>query len=233
MSLKVVLFSFHGVVINDETIHQKLIDEILLQENLRPSTLDYQQLCMGKSDRACLGEILARRGRVVTPAYLNQLVQQQSGSYRAAASQWDCLPLYEHLETFLQQLESQSILRGIVAGAQQQDIEYVLQRAGLNPYFNLVVGERESLNSKPAPDSYIYALERLQAEYPQQQIQSHNCLAIENTPNGITAAQRAGMQVVGIANTYPLHMLQRQANWVVDNFTEIELDRVTRVLAHS
>jgi hypothetical protein len=39
------------------------------------------------------------------------------------------------------------------------------------------------------------------------------------------------MQVVGIANTYPLHMLQRRANWTVDYLSQIELDRVERILS--
>ena len=48
-----------------------------------------------------------------------------------------------------------------------------------------------------------------------------------------TTAKRAKIQVVGIANIYPLHMLQRQANWTVDDFLEIELDRVDQVLSQS
>ena len=59
------------------------------------------------------------------------------------------------------------------------------------------------------------------------------CLAIEDTFVGIAAAKKAGMQVVGISHTYPLHMLQRQANWTVDDFLEIELDRVEQVLSQS
>jgi beta-phosphoglucomutase-like phosphatase (HAD superfamily) len=55
------------------------------------------------------------------------------------------------------------------------------------------------------------------------------CLAIEDTFAGIEAAKRAGMQVVGVANTYPFHMLQRQASWTVDYLNELEFDRVQQV----
>ncbi|NES83297.1 MAG: HAD family phosphatase, partial [Moorea sp. SIO2B7] len=34
MSLKAVLFDFNGVIINDEPIHEKLIEEIIIGENL-------------------------------------------------------------------------------------------------------------------------------------------------------------------------------------------------------
>ena len=68
---------------------------------------------------------------------------------------------------------------------------------------------------------------------PSLNLKPAQCLAIEDTPAGITAAKQAGMQVVGIANTYPLHMLQRQADWTVDYLNEIELDRVKKVLTQT
>ena len=34
------------------------------------------------------------------------------------------------------------------------------------------------------------------------------------------------MQVVAVANTYPFHMLQRQANLTVDYLTDLELERI-------
>lgn len=59
MVLKVVLFDFNGVIINDEPIHRQLIDEILLAENLRPATYqEHQEFCLGRSDRVCLRTIL-------------------------------------------------------------------------------------------------------------------------------------------------------------------------------
>ncbi len=50
MGLKAIIFDFNGVIINDEAIHQQLIDDLLLGENLRPSGKEYQQICLGKSD---------------------------------------------------------------------------------------------------------------------------------------------------------------------------------------
>ncbi|PAX47618.1 HAD family hydrolase, partial [Brunnivagina elsteri CCALA 953] len=57
------------------------------------------------------------------------------------------------------------------------------------------------------------------------------CMAKEDTPAGIQAAKRAGMQVLAVANTYPFHMLQRQANWTVDYLSDLELERVIETFA--
>jgi phosphoglycolate phosphatase/beta-phosphoglucomutase len=37
------------------------------------------------------------------------------------------------------------------------------------------------------------------------------------------------MQVVGVANTYPFHMLQRCCNWTVDYLSDLELERVQKI----
>ncbi|NEQ85763.1 MAG: HAD family phosphatase, partial [Moorea sp. SIO2I5] len=47
MTLKAVLFDFNGVIINDEPIHEKLIEEIIIEENLRPDPEEFRQVCTG------------------------------------------------------------------------------------------------------------------------------------------------------------------------------------------
>ncbi|WP_263975358.1 HAD family hydrolase [Leptolyngbya sp. 7M] len=67
--------------------------------------------------------------------------------------------------------------------------------------------------------------------YPSLNLKPAECLAIEDTPAGIQAAKAAGMQVVGVANSYPFHMMQRQANWAVDYLSDLEFERVRQVFA--
>ena len=72
----------------------------------------------------------------------------------------------------------------------------------------------------------MLAVERLNQQFPSLALHPYECLVIEDSFPGIEAAKRAGMPVVGIANTYPYHMMQRQSNWAIDYFTDLELDRV-------
>jgi len=62
-------------------------------------------------------------------------------------------------------------------------------------------------------------VERLNQQYPNLDLQPWECLAIEDTQLGF--AKRAGCRWL-VANTYPLHMLQRQANWTVDYLCDLE-----------
>ncbi|MGL6137661.1 MAG: HAD family phosphatase, partial [Planktothrix sp.] len=53
MGLKAVLFDFNGIIINDESIHEQLIAELLLSENLRSKPEEIRKFSLGRSDRAC------------------------------------------------------------------------------------------------------------------------------------------------------------------------------------
>lgn len=231
MSLKAVLFDFNGVIINDEPLHEKLIEQILIEENLRLIPGEFRQVCLGRSDRVCLQDLLTRRGRVVTENYLNQLMKRKAQEYLQQIKKIKKLPLYPGLEDLIFQLRSRALKLAVVSGAIRCEIELVLNRATLNEYFTVIIAGDDITTSKPEPDGYLLAVERLNQMYPGLNLQASECLAIEDTPAGILAAKQAKIGVVAVANTYPFHMLQRQANWTVDYLWDLELERVQQVFA--
>ncbi|MBF2080211.1 MAG: HAD family phosphatase [Synechococcales cyanobacterium T60_A2020_003] len=231
MTLKAVLFDFNGVIINDERIHEQLLNDILLGENLRLRPGEYQQVCLGRSDRACLKDLLMRQGRVVSDDYLSQLVLKKTQAYQAQLAQLDVLPTFPGLTDFIYQLRVAHISLAIVSGAVRAEIELVLQRAKLADYFSVIVAGDEISSSKPDPDGYLLAVERLNQLNPTLKLKPSECLALEDTFAGIQAAKKAGISVVGVANTYPFHMMQRRANWAVDYLNELELERIQRWFA--
>lgn len=229
MSLKAVIFDFNGVIIKDESIHLQLIDEILVEENLQPQKVSERQASLGRSDRACFQELLANRGRVATEEYLTQLLNRKAQAYALEIEKQEKLPIYPGVEDLIYQVRSRNLKIGLVSGAIGKEIELILNRAKLAEHFQVIVSGDDITTSKPKPDGYLLAVERLNQKYPELSLQPQECLAIEDTPAGIQAAKRANMQVVGVANTYPFHMLQRCCNWTVDYLTDLELERVQEV----
>ncbi|MEO1429634.1 MAG: HAD family phosphatase [Cyanobacteria bacterium J06632_19] len=227
--IKAVIFDFNGVIINDERIHQQLIEEILLAENLVLKPGEYLNICLGRSHRACLRYILANRGRVVSEEYLTKLQQKKAQSYVKQIEALEKLPLYPGLKDLIYQLRSSNLKLAIVSGAISQEIDFILEKAELAQYFQIIVTADDVTTSKPKPDGYLLAVEGLSQEHPELNLQASECLAIEDSLLGIQAAKAAGIKVVGVANTYPFHMLQRQANWTVDYLNELELERIEKL----
>lgn len=228
MTLRAVLFEFNGVIINDDLIRQQIIEQILIEENLRPQPREFRKVCLGRSDRTCLADLLNRRGRVVSESYLNQLLQRKAVAYQQQIEKQD-VKFYSGLEDLLFQLQSRSLKSAIVTGASFSEVQLGLNRAHLAKYFPLVVAGDQVKTSKPETDAYLLAVERLNELYPDLNLQLSQCLAVESTLAGIQGAKKAGMKVVGVANIYPFHMLQRQANWTVDYLYDLDMDRVQQV----
>ena len=231
MSLKAVLFDFNGIIIDDEAIHQDAIAQILLEENLRPDVRQYWQLCLGRSDRACLNNLFSQRGRVLTEEALQQLIERKAKLYRQKLEATHPLPLYPDLNDLMFKIRAAQLSLAIVSGALASEIEWVLEQTQLRQYFSVIVAGDDLQASKPEPDGYLLAVEQLNQANPKLNLQPSQCLAIEDSFAGIESAKRAGIPVVGVAHTYPFHMLQRQANWTVDYLLDIELDRIQETYA--
>lgn len=231
MTLKAVLFDFNGVIINDEALNQKLIAQILVEENLCPKPGEDREVCLGRSDRACLGALLNSRGRVVSETQLLELLKRKARAYEQERLLE--LPLYPGLEDLIFQLRSRSLKLALVSETMRSEVDIVLSRANLAEYFTVIVTGDDVVASLPEPDGYLLTVERLNQQNPDLNLQPCECLMIEDTLTGIAAAKRAGIPVVGVANTYPFHMLQRQANWTVDYLCDLEIDRVQQVYSRT
>jgi HAD superfamily hydrolase (TIGR01509 family) len=231
--LKAVLFDFNGVIINDEPLHEKLIEQILIEENLVLKPGEFRQICLGRSDRVCLGELLSRRGRIVNDSYLEELTVRKSRYYQQQLAALEKLPIYPGLDDLIFNLRAAQIKLAIVSGALRSEIDLVLNRANLSQHFTVIVSGDDGVASKPEPDGYLLAIERFNQQNAGIALKPSNCLAIEDTFPGIQAAKQAGMQVVGVANSYPFHMMQRQANWALDYLFDLELERVQQLYANT
>ncbi len=109
--------------------------------------------------------------------------------YRAAMQ--DCLTdhLVPGIAEFLRRMKGAPI--GLASNAERANIDFVLDRAGLRPYFGAIADASEVAHAKPAPDLFLLAAERMG-------VPPRNCIVFEDSPTGVTAARAAGMRVAGI-----------------------------------
>ena len=80
----------------------------------------------------------------------------------------------------------------------------------------VVCGDDTKLaNGKPAPDIFILCAARLG-------INPSDCLAFEDSPNGVQAACAAGMSVVGINSQYVADGGLSDADIVIDDYADLD-----------
>jgi beta-phosphoglucomutase len=228
MALKVILFDFNGVIMDDEPIHAQLIQDVIASENMRCSAEDAQRF-IGRSDRACLQDFFGLQGRVLTPESLKKLLSQKTLAYRQRIQELGELPLFAGIRELIATFKSFDLKLGIVSGAQRGEIELVLAQAQLQDAFEVIVGSEDISTSKPSPEGYRQAVKQFSDLYPELNLQPSDCLAIEDSFPGLEAAISAQIPVVGVAHTYPFHMLQRRANWAIDGLKDLEVARLVQL----
>ncbi len=84
---------------------------------------------------------------------------------------------------------------GLASSSNREIIELFLQESGLAREFSAVVSSEEVPRGKPAPDVYLEAVRRLE-------LSPEECVAVEDSSNGLRAANAAGMRVIAVPNPH-------------------------------
>jgi mannitol-1-/sugar-/sorbitol-6-phosphatase len=101
----------------------------------------------------------------------------------------------------------------LVTSASRRVAEMRLECAGL-PVPVVLISSDDVQRGKPDPEGYLIAARQLAVE-------PEHCLVIEDTPAGLEAARRAGMQVLAITTTFPAAELS--AATCIADFTYLEV----------
>lgn len=125
--------------------------------------------------------------------------------------------LPEGLREWLDAAHAHGIPCAVATGGPKENVDFILDALGLRADFPLVVDGTMYARSKPDPECFLKAAERLGVA-PRQ------CLVFEDAVNGVHAAQAAGMDVVAITFTNPRAVLERAgATRVIDSYRDLRV----------
>jgi HAD superfamily hydrolase (TIGR01509 family) len=105
---------------------------------------------------------------------------------------------------------------GLASSSNRPLIDLALEQMGLAELFRATVSSEEVERGKPAPDVYLEAARRLDAD-------PTKTAAIEDSHNGILAAKAAGMRVIAIPNRRfpPGEEALAEADLVLESISEL------------
>jgi len=114
---------------------------------------------------------------------------------------------------------------GLATSSNRNVIDLVLEKAGLADAFAATVSSEEVERGKPAPDVYLETARRLSVEPAE-------CVAVEDSTNGIRSAHAAEMAVIAVPNRDfpPEPEALRLADLTLDSLEQLTPERV-RTLA--
>ncbi len=164
--------------------------------------------------------VLALAGRHADEEEKEHLCALKNGWYLDLIKEIQPSDALPGVPSFIEELKELGIL--IALGSASRNATVILERLALLDYFDVIVDGNDIANGKPDPEVFQLAAARLDLE-PQE------CLVFEDAANGIVAAHRAGMKVVGIGSQSALG----EADLVVPGFASLEPTQILTQMANS
>jgi HAD superfamily hydrolase (TIGR01509 family) len=178
-----------------------MFQQVLQDEGIPLSENEYYQKYVGFDDRDCFHAILAEHGRSIAPETIRRLVARKAVMMLVHLKVTPVV--YPGIVEFVKSSASRYRL-AVVSGALRQEIELILQTAGMRTDFEHITAAEDVRNGKPDPEGYLHALRSLNRNAP---VLAPECLVIEDTLFGIQAAHAAGMRCLAVSTTFPADQL--------------------------
>ncbi|MEQ7196406.1 HAD family hydrolase [Enterococcus avium] len=215
--LEAIIFDMDGVLVDSEYTYFQSKSQILSEAGHEVEDSYHFQFMGTTSDY--MWEKMKQEFSL--PLSVAEYIQQMT-ALRQAMIKRDGIRVIPHVQEFVKGLSQAGLKLAVASSSSLAEIKVNLAEIGLSEYFSEVVSTEEVEHSKPAPDVYLAAAERIG-------IVPENCLGIEDTKNGTGAVRNAGMVCVGFANpAFPKQDLAF-ADRVVSSFSELDADSLTKI----
>ncbi|MCY4027380.1 MAG: HAD family phosphatase [Acidobacteria bacterium] len=219
-----VIFDFDGVIADTERLHLRAFQHVLAGGPMTLTEEAYDARYLGYDDAGVFEALAADQGRPLPRREIERMVAAKGRRYDDLVGAGEVV--FPDAPDCIARLSADLIL-GIASGALHGEIDAVLEAAGLHRHFAAVVAADDVERSKPAPDSYLRAVELLSAALGRPPSPS-GFVAIEDSRWGIEAATAAGLRCVGITTSYGPEALPGAA-LVVSRLAEVDREALAAV----
>jgi beta-phosphoglucomutase len=207
-----VIFDSDGVLVDTEQISLQAfvsaVETLFADVSYTVSEEDILRNC-GLSDRDICDYFKRSYG---LEAELEEFVALKRERYLQLAAERE-IRVFPGVRELLAELEQAGTPFALASSGAPEKIHFNLERAGLTDRFQVIVSAEEFARGKPDPALFLGAAERLG-------VKPERCVVLEDSLNGVRAAQAAGMACLAVTNTFPAKSLA-EADLVVDSLTHV------------
>jgi HAD superfamily hydrolase (TIGR01509 family) len=217
--LRAVIFDFNGIIVDDEPIHFKLFQKVFGEEGITLTEKVYYERYLGFDDRGAFTAGFRENKQTLDDAKLQQLIDRKADYYQDMIR--NHVSIFPGVRSLVSAL-AEKLPLAVASGALRNEIETILETAGLLHDFKVIVSAEDVKRGKPEPEIFLKALAELNAAEGAHSIEAASCVVIEDSKEGVCGARHAGMKCLAVTNSYPAELL-REANLVVKSLEEVTL----------
>ncbi len=220
MNRKAIIFDLDGTIIDTSWIWKKVTRDLVTSRGIEcndqlADELE-NELCGLELNAACA---ILKKTTGITDSIPVLVAEKKQRACELYEQHVSFIPGFE---TFHQTLVSHGLKSGIATNSDTTSLKQVNNKLNLERFFGNHIYSIADVNFcfKPDPAVYLHAAQKLG-------ISPENCIAIEDSKHGVTAAKKAGMFCIGI-NSGGFPELISHADIIVDHYQEIDLQSLIK-----
>ena len=208
---KLIIFDVDGVLLDSETLYMEM-NQILFQQLGADINYSEYQTFIGISGTKMWTYIKEKSGLTQSVEELIALEKELKHITLKAA---DLVPTVGVVD-FLEFLTQRGYTISIASSGLKKNIALILQKLGIEKYFDFIVSGEQVAKGKPEPDIFL-------AVASHYHINPNDCIVIEDSKNGVAAAKAANMYCIGYYNPNSGNQDLSKADLIIRHFNDPRL----------
>lgn len=185
--IKAIIFDLDGVLVDATEWHFEALNDALKIFGFEITREEHNSFYNGLPTVEKLRALSEKKG---LPQGLHEVIKSLKRKYTDERVAQMCRPGYEK-QLMLTRLKAMGYKLACCSNAQKYSVVNMLKFAGIEDFFELVIGNDEGFAPKPAPDIYLAAFEKLK-------ISPGEAVIVEDAPHGVQAARSSGAKVIQV-----------------------------------
>ena len=216
--LKAVIFDMDGVIVDSEPLHAEA-GKITMEEYGIELPVSYFLNFVGSTTKHMYDVIINKYNLSVTT---EELLEKNKANCKMLYSERGRTPVEGAIE-LIKELSSYGLKLAIASSSTPEQIQVVVDEFGLDGYFTCLASGAALGKPKPNPDVFLEALRLLE-------VNADEAVIIEDSTNGVLAANRASVACVGFMNPHSGKQDLYSAAVATDSLSALNAEYLSQVL---
>ena len=213
--LKALIFDFDGLILDTETPEFDILQEIYAEFDKELSVEKWGQIIGGSGavtfdPVADLEHLIARK---ISRQPLLDRWKDKSDALIASK------PILPGVMDILNEAQQRGLRLAIASSSPHEWVDAHLQRLGILDRFEHIVCSDDVTRTKPSPELFLLALSKLN-------LRAEQVVIFEDSPNGVQAANAAGVPVVSVPNPITSLLSFPDASLRLRSLEELSFERL-------
>jgi len=191
--IKGVIFDLDGVLVSTDELHFEAWKMLAVELGIDKFTREDNKKQKGVSRMESLEVVLSKGSKIYSQEMKEEFAEKKNNYYKELLEELDERAILPGVTECLKMLKSNGILIGI--GSVSKNAPLILEKTGLMKYIDKVSCGLDITRSKPDPEVFEVAANKLGLKY-------EDCLVVEDSLAGIVAGKAAHMKTLGVGSEY-------------------------------